>query len=94
MPTLGMGQSAEPDKCGSCQHFKHRQEKYDTMGICSLRLPPWVEKKYGDPNKGWEVDPRTVQDTDTCSFYERQNVAGEPVEFVQQRVWQAGSPSR
>jgi len=93
MPKLGKDQTAEPGKCGSCQYFRHRQSEYDTFGICSLKLPPWVDKKYGDPNESWEVDPRTVMDTDDCSFYEPRNVGGVPVHFSQDRVWKAGDPS-
>lgn len=89
---LGEDQSAEPKKCGSCQYFRHRQEKYDTHGICSFVLPPWVRRR-GDEGDN-EVDPRTVQDTDSCSLHEAKNVAGVPVEFVQKRVWRAGTPSR
>lgn len=94
MPELGQGQSAEPNQCGSCQYFRHRQEKYDTMGICSFKLPPWARVRGDGRNAVNEVDPRTVRDTDDCSLYKARNLAGEPVEFVQQRIWRAGAPSR
>jgi hypothetical protein len=95
MPKLGQGQSAEPKQCGSCQYFRHRQEEYDTHGICSFKLPPWALMRGdfpGDMNN--EVDPRTVQDTDGCSLYVAKNLAGKPVEFIQSRIWNAGNPSR
>lgn len=92
---LGINQSAEPGKCGSCSFFRHRQSEYDTMGICHLKLPPWVEKKYGDPKQSWEVDPRTVRDVDDCSFHAPWKTSdGLPVIFAQTRTWKAGEPSK
>lgn len=90
---LGLGQSAEPHKCGSCQFFRHRQPVYDTMGICSVKLPPWVRKKGDDPKDLNEVDPRTVRDIDGCQLYVVKNVEGKPVQFEQNRVWLAGQDS-
>lgn len=91
---LGEGQSAEPGKCGSCDFFRHRQEKYDTCGICSVKLPPWVRKRGDEPKDDSEVDPRTVSDTDGCSLYRPRGLLGDPVQFIQKRIWNAGNPSR
>jgi hypothetical protein len=90
---LNKYQSADPGQCGSCHHFDARQPG-DGHGLCLFKLPPWVIKK-GDDKDGWEVDPRTVQDTESCSLYEtKRTIAGQPVLFVQSRHWEAGKPSR
>lgn len=93
MPKINDRQSAEPKQCGSCQHFRAR-DPGDGLGVCTLRLPPWVQSRPEPPESDSEVNARTVRDTDGCSLYEVRNLAGEPVEFVQERVWQAGMPSR
>lgn len=86
-------QSANPKECGSCQHFRAR-EPGDGFGQCTFRMPPWVAVKQRDGERDSYCNERTVQDINTCSLYEIRNVAGEPVEFIQSRVWQAGSPPR
>lgn len=87
---LGEDQSAKPVQCGSCEHFRHRQAKYDTMGICSVLLSPWVRRRGDEPDACNEVDPRTVTDTDTCSLYEPRGGREKPDQFVQRHIWTAG----
>jgi hypothetical protein len=89
---LNKYQSADPGQCGSCHHFDARSPG-DGCGICRFNLPPWVIKK-GDDQDGWEVDPRTVRDTASCSLYEAKNIMGSPVLFEQKRSWNAGNSSR
>lgn len=93
MIELGEGQTAEPNKCGSCEYFRHRQDRYDTMGICSFRFPPWVRRRGDEPNAVYEVDPRTVRDTDSCSLYVPRGGRESPAQFVQRRIWVAGAKS-
>lgn len=89
---LGNMQSAEPGKCGSCQHFERRND-YDSFGLCRFQLPPWAATRKGDPEG--EVDYRTVNDTDGCTLYEaRGSNISQPAQFVQKRYWNAGNPSR
>ena len=89
---LNQYQSAGPGQCGSCHHFDARSPG-DGFGVCRFKLPPWVVKK-GDDQDGWEVDPRTVQDTASCYLYEAKKIMGEPALFEQKRYWNAGEPSR
>ncbi len=93
MPILNERQSAEPNQCGSCQHFQPR-EPGDGFGQCTLRLPPWVAVKQREGERDSWCNERTIQDINTCSLYQIKKVGGEPVEFIQQRVWQAGTPGR
>lgn len=93
MPELNERQSAEPNQCGSCQHYESRRPG-DGFGICGFKFPPHVAVTQYLGERDSMCNERTVRDTDTCSLYKIRNLAGEPVEFVQQRVWQAGMPSR
>ena len=93
MPELNQYQSAEPGQCGSCQHYKSRVPG-DGCGLCTFRLPPFAAMRAYEGERDSDCNERTVRDTDGCSLYKIRNLAGEPVEFVQKRVWQAGMPSR
>lgn len=46
MPELNDRQSAEPNQCGSCQHYKSR-EPGDGYGLCTFRLPPFITMSDG-----------------------------------------------
>lgn len=83
MPELTLMQNANPNECGSCQFYRAR-DPGDGFGECRFEFPPFVAFS----------NERTVHDTDTCSLYKVRNLAGEPVEFVQKRVWRAGQPPR
>lgn len=97
MIRLGENQSAEPRRCGSCNHFRHRQPEYDTVGRCSLRLPPWVPVAAKlDPD--WLDENgdggRAVQDTDGCDLWTPRLENGVTAQFEQRRIWTAGTTSR
>lgn len=93
MPQLNQRQSANPKECGSCQHYQSR-EPGDGFGICGFKFPPFVATNPYLGERDSDCNERTVRDTDGCTLYKIRTLAGEPVEFVQQRVWQAGMPSR
>lgn len=93
MPQLNERQSAEPGQCGSCQHYRSR-EPGDGFGLCLFKLPPFAAMHPYEGERDSDCNERTVRDTDGCSLYKIRNLAGEPVEFIQPRVWQAGNPSR
>lgn len=88
---LNQYQSAAAERCGSCNHFLAR-DPGDGHGLCCFKLPPWALARIINPDECLEVDPRTVRDTDTCSFYQPKTIAGECVTFVQKRSWRAGEP--
>lgn len=90
---LDDGASAEPGRCGSCHLYRDRQNR-DGFGLCGLTLPPWLENYFARIDKVYEVDPKTVKCTATCSFYRPKTVDGQPVTFVQKRAWRAGEASR
>lgn len=91
--TLGGLQSAEPNKCGSCNNYEPRND-YDGMGICTWTFPPWVKTR-GREKEDFEVDPRTVQDTTTCSFYTpKVDDKGHHVMFRKEVYWEAGTDYR
>lgn len=84
---LGTQQSAAAHQCGSCGHFEPRSPG-DGFGYCHFKLQPWAMRKV--LAEMWEVDPRTVRDTETCSFYKPKMIGGEHVTFVQKHSWRAG----
>ena len=89
---LEQGQSANPNECGSCQYFGGRGNK-DLYGVCNFLLPPWVMTIFKTSDEGFEVNPRTVSDRSTCSFYRpKLTPGGDPVLFSQRRFWLAGDP--
>jgi len=91
---LNQYQHAEPNECGSCQHFRPR-DPGDGYGLCTFRLPPFAAMRpYVGEERDSDCNERTVSDTDGCSLYEARNLAGDPTEFIQERVWRAGMPSR
>jgi len=92
-------QHAEPGQCGSCQHFRRRDDS-DSMGTCEYKLPPWI-MKYFEPSARVKQNAQdymgpmdTVMDTESCSIYTRKMICGSPAQFVQEHIWEAGNPSR
>lgn len=81
---------AAAEQCGSCRLFKRRAsslEDPDTFGLCNFVLPKFMAWKVDIPppkghEAGWEVDPRTVQDTDSCDLYRRSES-----QYVQKKYW-------
>jgi hypothetical protein len=90
---LNKYQSAEPGQCGSCQHYKPR-ENADGYGFCTFRFPPKVIVKTEWGGDG-DIDPRTARDTDGCSLYQsKTNADGTPTQFMQKTSWLAGKSTR
>jgi hypothetical protein len=45
--TLPLGASAEPDTCGSCKHFRRRDDGMSpSSGECYITFPPMIASKY------------------------------------------------
>lgn len=84
--------SASSGECGSCRYFKRRASSLDdsdTHGVCMFVLPKHIASKIDiPPSRGtdhvWEVDPRTVQDRDSCDLYKS---TGR--QYAQKRYWSA-----
>lgn len=83
---------AEAGHCGSCSFFKRRASGVhdpDTHGICQFVLPGFMARKVDistamNRDAVWEVDPRTVQDRDSCDLY---HSTGK--QYVQKKYWSA-----
>lgn len=72
--TLALGQTAQPDHCGSCRNFRRFSDTADVYGTCQIKLPPWVADRntveatvYPDREQG--RDWTRVKDTDDCDLH-------------------------
>lgn len=91
---LKEGQSAEPNKCGSCKFFKRNdvpetrtirggpQFEVDIWrGRCGWRPPPWLDRAAKETD-GTFMNSREVLDTDSCDLYRTSGAT-----FIQKRRW-------
>jgi hypothetical protein len=85
---LGERQTAEPNKCGSCSHYRRPSE--GCRGNCNFKMPPWIKllHTHAQPESGFpetfenSSDPTMVYDNQTCSFW-----APSGLTYVQDRTW-------
>ena len=85
------GQSAEPNECGSCRYFYRHNDTFSGAGTCGIRLPKKIPWRACADDEG---SPILQKDTDGCDFWKVLEFNGKPVEFHQERVWVAGTPSK
>lgn len=64
---LGIGETAEPNTCGSCYKFERREPwNGHGSGYCTMNLPPHYARAFGDA----ESRPKdSVNDDSSCDLY-------------------------
>ena len=85
---LDARQSAEPNTCGSCLHYRRPDE--GCRGNCNFKMPPWIRLLHAHAQADCGIpesfenssDPTMVYDDQTCSFW-----AASGLMFVQDRIW-------
>lgn len=63
---LQLGQSADPDACGSCKFFQRHEWNSNSTGDCKITMPPYLVRKDWD---GEGKPPNLVDDKCGCSLH-------------------------
>ena len=64
---LPVGNTAEPNTCGSCKFF---YRSGDRSGNCNIKLPPQIAIDNKGNEKDYVRNPNTVNDDNRCDFYQ------------------------